>query len=399
MMKIIAQNIKTNSLGFIEGWLSVGINILLFVLKYWIGVKANSVAMKADAWHTLSDTFTSLVVLFGFWISRRKPDEQHPFGHGRAEAIGAVIIGTLLFIVGATFFKESINRLIVRQGLIFSSLAIIIFLVSMVIKEGLASFSIWAGKKIDSQSLIADGWHHRSDAVASGLIVIGTVLGRYFWWIDGVAGILVSLLIFYATYDILKVAASTLIGERPDKSLKEKLLTVIHQVAPAVTDIHHLHVHKYGDTIELTFHIYFPEQIKLKEAHDIATTIEDAIKQELKMEATIHFEPLLSKGESMSKITSIELQYFDGCPHVAKARELVEHYQHEHPEVQIQYTRVTDNEHAAAIGFRGSPTILIDGKDLYQQPVPEEPRMACRFYPNGLPDYNSFVKMIQKVSV
>lgn len=227
MWNRLLKSVKTPSLGFIEGWLSITVNLLLFVLKFWVGIKADSVAMKADAWHTLSDSFTSLVVLFGFWISRRKPDEQHPFGHGRAEAIGAVVIGTLLFIVGATFLQESIHRLFARQGLTFSSLAVIIFLVSVLVKEGMASFSIWAGKKIDSQSLIADGWHHSSDAVASGLIIIGTVLGRYFWWIDGVAGILVSLLIFYATYDILKVAASTLIGERPDKSLKDKLLQVV----------------------------------------------------------------------------------------------------------------------------------------------------------------------------
>ncbi len=399
MRRTLFKDKNKQFLGFLEGWLSVSINILLFVLKYWVGLKANSIAMKADAWHTLSDTFTSLVVLFGFWISRRKPDEQHPFGHGRAEAIGAVVIGTLLFIVGATFLKESIHRLFAQQGFIFSSLAIIVFMISVVIKEGLASFSIWAGKKIHSQSLIADGWHHRSDAVASGLIVIGTLLGRIFWWIDGVAGIFVSLLIFYATYDILKTAASSLIGEQADKSLKGKILNVVGQVAPTITDIHHLHVHKYGDNIELTFHVYFPEHTTLKQAHEIGTTIEEAIKQELDMEATIHFEPLLSKGEQLNKITRIEVQYFDGCPHVAKAKELVEHYRHEHPEVQIHYTQVADDEHAGRIGFRGSPTILIDGKDLYEQPIPEEPRMACRFYPGGLPDYNSFVKMVQKVSL
>lgn len=388
---------KTQSLGFIEGWLSVTINILLFALKFWAGVQAASVAMKADAWHTLSDTFTSLVVLFGFWVSRRKPDEQHPFGHGRAEAIGAVVIGTLLFMVGATFLRESIQRLIIQQGLKFSTLAIIIFLVSMIIKEALASFSIWAGKKIDSQSLIADGWHHRSDAVASGLIVIGVWLGRYFWWIDGAAGILVSLLIFYATYDILKVATSSLIGEKPHAALKDNLMKIIQTVAPEVTDIHHLHVHKYGDTIELTFHIYLPEQIKLKAAHDLATKIEDAIKTELKMEATIHLEPLLSTGGHLSKISTIEVQFFEGCPHFNHAMELAKKYQHEHPEVLVSFTQVASNEQAAAIGFRGSPTILIDGKDLFEQPIPDQPSLACRFYPEGLPKYDRFVELIQKL--
>lgn len=397
MWNHLLKNVKTRSLGFIEGWLSAVINIALFGLKFWVGVKANSVAMKADAWHTLSDTLTSVVVIIGFWIANRKPDEKHPFGHGRAEAIGAVIIGTLLFVVGATFLQESIQRLIHRQGVQFSTLAIAIFLVSVVIKEAMASFAIWAGNRIDSRSLIADGWHHRSDAVTSGLIVIGALLGRYFWWIDGVAGILVSLLIFYATYDIMIHSTSTLLGEKPDANLKEKLIDVAKQVAPQVTDIHHLHVHKYGDSTELTFHIYFPEQIELKQAHDIASAIEDVIRKELKMEATIHFEPLVSKGEPLSQISTIEVQFFDGCPHVPKAFDLVRKYQHEHPEVYLSFTRVGNNEQAAEIGFRGSPTILIDGKDLFQQPIPDQPRMACRFYPEGLPEYHRFVELIQKL--
>lgn len=389
---------KNQNLGYIEGWLSIIINILLFILKFLVGVKADSVAMKADAWHTLSDTLTSVVVIVGLWISSRKPDEKHPFGHGRAEAIGAVIIGTLLFVVGAKFLNESIHRLLIHQGLKFSTLAIVIFLISVVLKEGLASFAIWAGKKIESQSLTADGWHHRSDAIASGLIVVGVLLGRYFWWIDGLAGILVSLLIFYATYDILRQATSTLIGEKPDDLLESKLNAFVHKIAPDVTDIHHLHVHKYGDIIELTFHIYFPENISLEAAHDITTTIEDSIRKELKMEATIHFEPLLSTGEKIKMISDIEVQFFEGCPNVPKALELVKKYQHEHPEITVIFTQVEDDEQATRIGFRGSPTILIDGKDLFDQPIPDKPSMSCRFYPNGLPDYNTFVKMIHKIS-
>lgn len=285
------MNLKPQKLGYLEGWLSTVVNIVLFGLKYWVGVKADSIAMKADAWHTLSDTLTSVVVIVGFWISNKQPDEEHPFGHGRAESIGAVIIGTLLFVVGATFFKESIERLIHRQGVQFSTFAVIIFFISVIIKEAMASFAIWAGKKIDSQSLIADGWHHRSDAVASGLIVIGALLGRYFWWIDGVAGILVSLLIFYATYDILKHSMSSLLGERHQLGFKSKLIELISKHSSIVTDIHHIHVHKYGDNVELTFHIYLPETMLLRDAHEIVSRLEDAIRNEMKMEATIHFEP------------------------------------------------------------------------------------------------------------
>jgi cation diffusion facilitator family transporter len=123
--------------------------------------------MTADAWHTLSDTLTSVVVILGFWISSRLEDEEHPFGHGRAEVIATIIIATLLAVVGINFLKDSIQQLIVQRSASFSTVGLVVFAISVVIKEGLARFSIWAGKKTDSKSLIADGWHHRSDALAS----------------------------------------------------------------------------------------------------------------------------------------------------------------------------------------------------------------------------------------
>ena len=93
---------------------------------------------------------------------------------------------------------------------------------------------------------------------------------------------------------------------------------------------------------------------------------------------------------------TIEVQYFEGCPHAPAALELAKRFQQEHLEVTVKITQVRDNEQAAELGFRGSPTILIDGQDLFDNPIPENPHLACRFYPNGLPDYENFSKMINK---
>jgi glutaredoxin len=93
-------------------------------------------------------------------------------------------------------------------------------------------------------------------------------------------------------------------------------------------------------------------------------------------------------------ITQIEVQYFDGCPHAPAALELVKRFQQEHPETEAKYTKVVDDAQAAEISFRGSPSILINGKDLFGAPVPDEPHLACRFYPQGLPDYEDFIKLI-----
>ncbi|HUV80584.1 MAG TPA: cation diffusion facilitator family transporter [Candidatus Bathyarchaeia archaeon] len=282
---------KPQLLGYTEGLLSIGINVLLFGLKYWAGIKSDSVSMIADAWHTMSDTFTSLIIVVSFWIAARPADEHHPFGHGRAEAIGAIIIGTLLAVVGVTFLKESIMRLQNYEAANFASFAIIIFGISVILKEGLAQYSIWAGRKIQSQALLADGWHHRSDAIASGLIVIGALSGAYLWWIDGVMGIAVSVLILYATYEILKGAMSSILGEKPDPLIEEKIKNLIQDIAPAASCLHHVHIHRYGDHVELTLHCKLPYEMNLKEAHDLASIVEEAIRKEMNVEPTLHIEP------------------------------------------------------------------------------------------------------------
>lgn len=282
---------KSQQLGYIEGWSSVVINTVLFGFKYWVGMACGSVAMIADAWHTLSDTLTSIVVLFGFWISGKPADKGHPYGHGRAELIASVIIGSLLAVVAFNFLSESIGRLRHFQSATFGKTAIIVFLVSFTIKEGLARFSIWAGRKINSNSLIADGWHHRSDAIASILIVGGAILGKYFWWIDGCMGIAVSLLIFWAVIDILKSAANTLMGEKLDSSLEKKITDIIKKVTPLIDHIHHFHMHQYGDHIELTVHVRLPKDVTLCNAHSIASEAEAEIRKQMHIETTIHLEP------------------------------------------------------------------------------------------------------------
>jgi len=135
-------------IGYEVAWISIALNIVLFALKYWAGLTFHSVAMIADAWHTLADSLTSLVVIAGFWIACRPADEKHPFGHGRAEAIGSIIIGTLLAVIGFHFLMESLSKLKNYEPAEFGIPAIIIFTASTVAKEGLAQISIWAGKKI-----------------------------------------------------------------------------------------------------------------------------------------------------------------------------------------------------------------------------------------------------------
>ncbi|MEI6633162.1 MAG: cation diffusion facilitator family transporter [Chlamydiota bacterium] len=286
------MSMARQSWGYLEGWISIVLNTALFAVKLWVGTACGSIAMIADAWHTLSDTLTSVVVILGFYISTRPADGQHPFGHGRAEPIAAIVIGTLLAVVAVFFLQESVLKLAHHASAArFSRMAMGVFLSSVFLKEGLAWFSIWAGRKIDSAALIADGWHHRSDAVASALIVAGGLFASSCWWLDGVLGVGVSLLIGYAAYDVIRSATSVSLGEAPGPDLERRIMDIITSTAPEVTDVHHLHAHKYGDHVELTVHLCFPPGMSIETAHAISGKVKYELKRDLNVEPTTHLEP------------------------------------------------------------------------------------------------------------
>jgi cation diffusion facilitator family transporter len=277
------------------GWISILVNVLLFGFKYWAGIASGSVAIIADAWHTLSDSITSLIVIISVWISSRPADEEHPFGHGRAEILATTIIGVILAVISVEFCVESIRRLMQREAAAYGTLAIIITAASVLIKEGLARYSVLIGKRTGSKSLAADAWHHRSDAISSLVILAGIFLNKYIWWVDGALGILVSLLILYTAYGILRDVFNAFLGEKPDDQLVKSVNNICNRHYESAVYPHHIHVHHYGIHTELTFHIKLDKNLSLEKAHHIASMIEEDIRSELDVEATIHTEPSLGR--------------------------------------------------------------------------------------------------------
>lgn len=275
-----------------EGWISIIGNTLLFVLKYWAGVVTGSLALIADAWHTLSDTISSVIVLIAGKISRKPADDDHPFGHGRAEHIAVIIIGVLLAIIAFDFMVSAIEKFGTREKTVFGTIAWIATIVSIVSKEAMAQYAFYASKKVDSSILKADGWHHRSDALSSIVILIGMAVGNYFWWTDAVLSFIVALMIGYASYQILSKEIISLLGESP----KEELLLSIRETAQKTSKqplyLHHIHIHNYGQHTELSCHIKLPPNMSLDEAHDICTKVEVAIQKKFGYISTIHPEPI-----------------------------------------------------------------------------------------------------------
>lgn len=283
---------KETRFGIRLGWFSIIANVLLFILKYIAGLASGSVALIADAWHTLADSLSSVILIVGLRISRKPPDEEHPFGHGRAEWISSLLIGLFLVIIGVSFIQESIERLHNQEPFEYGLLAWVAVIASIVIKEFMAQVCFYGAKKTGLQSLKADAWHHRTDSISSFLVLIGLIFGQRFWWIDGVLGILVSILIFVAAFEILKENVSNMMGRKPDEKLIKRIHDLIQKHCIMDVNLHAISIHFYGHSKEMTAHIKLPAEMSLEKAHAIANRIEELIKEEMGINATIHTEPL-----------------------------------------------------------------------------------------------------------
>jgi len=278
----------------LEGWLSIVLNILLFALKYWAGVVSLSIALIADAWHTLSDSISSVIVLISAKISSKPADEGHPYGHGRVELIASMLIGVLLAIVSVEFVHQAIDKFHNKEAAEYGTIAIIVTLISIILKELLARYSIHFGKKYQLSTLIADGQHHRSDALSSVVVLVGIIAGSRLWWMDSLLGILVAIMIGYTAYRIFIESADRLLGRCADEGLRTEVMEICDEVARnnnIELHPHHFHVHQYGEHKELTFHVRMPKNWEIGFGNDILIQIESLLRDRLRIEATIHIDP------------------------------------------------------------------------------------------------------------
>ncbi len=283
---------KKSIYGYFEAILSITVNLMLFVVKLVFGILMNSISLLADAVHSLSDVITSFILIFGFSISAKPPDEKHPFGHGRAEPIVSSVIACLLIVVGFEFFINGLGRFRDPVPIDTNWFIIVILAATIIIKEFLSHVSFAISKKIGSYSLKADAWHHRTDAISTALVILGFLLYRLrLYYVDGIIGMIIAIFIVYMGISIIKDAGSILIGEAPSVSLTQKIKDIALSCG-GISDVHHIHVHDYGGRLEITVHIRLQKDTHLDEAHDKASEVEMCLKDALKdAEITVHVEP------------------------------------------------------------------------------------------------------------
>ncbi|WP_280216376.1 cation diffusion facilitator family transporter [Bacteroides fragilis] len=262
------------------------VNFLLLVFKFFAGIAGHSAAMLADAVHSLSDFITDIVVIVFVRIAGKPEDKGHDYGHGKYETLATAIIGLLLLCVGFGIFWNGASSIytFLRGGQLESPsvVALVAALVSIVSKEILYQYTVIQGKKLNSQAVIANAWHHRSDALSSIGTAIGIggaiLLGDHWRVLDPVAAVVVS-------FFIMKVSVRLLIpcvDELLEKSLPEDVEKEIEQTVlsfPGVSQPHHLRTRRIGNYYAIELHVRMDGKITLEEAHSTATAIENKLKE------------------------------------------------------------------------------------------------------------------------
>lgn len=275
-------------------------NLLLVVFKFVAGIVGYSAAMIADAVHSLSDFITDIIVIIFVAISGKPEDEDHDYGHGKYETLATAVIGIILFFVGVGILISGIKAIIgALQGeplQTSSLLALITAVISIVVKEVLYRYTVKRGKALGSSSVVANAWHHRSDALSSIGTAIGIggaiFLGEQWRILDPIAAVIVSLFIIKVAVELFKPCIEELLERSLPAEMEQKILDIILST-PQVSSPHHLRTRRIGSYIAIEVHIRMDGQISLSEAHQVASDIERRLKAEFgeKTHIGIHMEP------------------------------------------------------------------------------------------------------------
>lgn len=281
-------------------WAGMAINAVLTAFKLVAGIVGKSSAMVADGVHSLSDFISDIIILVFLKISGKSRDDNHDFGHGKFETMATFILSLILLVVAARILSggiDNINRVLAGETIdIPGHIALIAAAVSIVAKEFCYQFTAYVGRKVNSPAVIANAWHHRSDALSSvgSMVGIGCAifLGNRWIILDPIMGCVISIVIFVVAVKMALPSARQLL----DVSLPEETENEIVRLASSVdgvVDVHNLKTRQSGPSIIIEMHIMVDHSISIVEAHRISTGVEDCLSQHYGKETqiNIHIEP------------------------------------------------------------------------------------------------------------
>lgn len=281
--------------GQLCGAVGIGLNLLLFAGKLFAGTISGSIAITADAFNNLSDAGSSLVTLLGFRLAGRKPDPEHPFGHGRMEYISGLAVAGLILLMGVELGKSSLKKILSPEEIVSSPLVLAILAVSVAVKLYMFYYNRSIGKKIKSAAMSATATDSLSDAVSTTAVLIATLVGQLTGLnIDGWVGLLVALFILFSAYKAAKETLSPLLGQTPDPEFVERIEQIVLSY-PEVLNIHDLIVHDYGPgRMMISLHAEVSADGDLLQLHDVIDNAEHRLKKELGCMAVIHMDPIIT---------------------------------------------------------------------------------------------------------
>ncbi len=279
-------------------------NLVLFAIKIIVGSTMSSIAIVSDAFNNLSDTGSSLVSIIGTKLSAKKPDKEHPFGHGRLEYISSLIVAFIIMLVGFELFKSSSAKIFNPETVILSPVLICILCISIPVKFWMYSYNKYLGKVTNSGVLMATAKDSINDVVATSAVIVSAVVGKVLKFppLDGIVGTVVSLIILYSGFKISLDTIGVLLGAAPSKELIESIRNYVLS-APGIVGVHDLIVHDYGPgRILASVHAEVPDDCDVVEIHEVIDNLEHKIEQELDIHIVVHMDPITVNCEYVTTI-------------------------------------------------------------------------------------------------
>ena len=285
-------NVRTN-IGKLSGIVGIFSNLFLFVIKFVIGTIVHSVSIQADGVNNLTDAGSNIISILSFHLANKPADKDHPFGHERTETIASLFVGILILVLGFETAKESISKVIHPGSIDFRIASVIILLISIIVKFWMYAYNKKLSKTYDSSLLEATALDSISDVCGTTAVLVSTLLSPVLHFnLDGYMGIVVSGIILYGAYGLLRDMINSLIGEAPDSELVHNIVDRI-MAHPAILGVHDMMLHNYGpNKIFASAHVEVDSSKDIFETHDHIDNIEREVKENMNIDLVLHMDPV-----------------------------------------------------------------------------------------------------------
>ena len=304
MIKLIVRRFVKNSenvsdpdvrksYGVLGGAIGIICNVLLFLIKLAVGMMSGSIAIISDAFNNLSDCGTSIVSVIGAYVGGKGADKEHPYGHGRAEYIAALIIAFFIVIVGVELMEKSIRGILNPENIKAGAVTITVLVISVIVKVWMWYFYRYMGRRVESSILLAAAKDSLNDTVSTTVVILSSVVALYVDFpVDAVAGLMVSVMIIWSGVGVARDITDRLLGRAPSEKLIKEIENMVLG-GEFVLGMHDLMVHDYGPGIKIaSVHAEVPDNLSVTQVHNKIDEIEHRILNELGVDIVIHMDPV-----------------------------------------------------------------------------------------------------------